>query len=89
MKKYDVAIVGAGPAGVFAAYELVEKKPGVRVVVLESGKDIYSRVCQIAAGKVKSCINCKPCSFHLTSDLRFQLCCRAFALFIGRNVHRL
>ena len=62
MKKYDVAIVGAGPAGVFAAYELVEKKPGVRVVVLESGKDIYSRVCPIAAGKVKSCINCKPCS---------------------------
>lgn len=62
MKNYDVAIVGAGPAGVFAAYELVEKKPELKVVVLESGKDIYHRVCPIAAGKVKSCINCKPCS---------------------------
>lgn len=62
MKNYDVAIVGAGPAGVFAAYELVEKKPDIKVVVLETGKDIYHRVCPIAAGKVKSCINCKPCS---------------------------
>jgi uncharacterized protein len=62
MKNYDVAIVGAGPAGVFAAYELVEKKPELKVVVLESGKDIYHRVCPIAAGRVKSCINCKPCS---------------------------
>ena len=62
MKNYDVAIVGAGPAGVFAAYELVEKKPDLKVVVLETGKDIYHRVCPIAAGKVKSCINCKPCS---------------------------
>lgn len=62
MKNYDVAIVGAGPAGVFAAYELVENKPELKVVVLESGKDIYHRVCPIAAGKVKSCINCKPCS---------------------------
>jgi len=62
MKKYDVAIVGGGPAGVFAAYELAEKKPGLRILVLESGKDIYHRVCPISTGKVKSCIGCKPCS---------------------------
>ena len=62
VKKYDVAIVGAGPAGVFAAYELAEKKPGLSIVVLESGNDIYHRCCPIAAGKVKSCIGCKPCS---------------------------
>ena len=62
MKKYDIAIVGAGPAGTFAAYELIDKKPGLRIVVLESGKDIYHRVCPISTGKVKSCIGCKPCS---------------------------
>ena len=62
MKKYDIAIVGAGPAGVFAAYELIEKKPDLSIVVLESGNDIYHRVCPISTGKVESCINCKPCS---------------------------
>ncbi len=62
MKKYDIAIVGAGPAGVFAAYELIEKKPDLSIVVLETGRDIYRRVCPISTGKVESCINCKPCS---------------------------
>ena len=62
MKKYDIAIVGAGPAGVFAAYELIEKKPDLSIVVLETGRDIYRRVCPILTGKVESCINCKPCS---------------------------
>ncbi len=62
MKNYDVIIVGAGPAGTFAAYELVEKKPDLKVLVLESGSDIYHRVCPISAGKVPSCIGCKPCS---------------------------
>ena len=62
LKKYDVAIVGAGPAGIFAAYELAEKKPGLSIVVLESGNDIHHRCCPISAGKVKSCIGCKPCS---------------------------
>lgn len=62
MKQYDVAIIGAGPAGTFAAYELIEKKPQLRIVVLESGRDIYHRLCPIAAGKVDACINCKPCN---------------------------
>ena len=62
MEKYDVAIIGAGPAGVFAAYELSEKMPQKKILVLESGKDIYHRVCPIAAGKVENCIGCKPCS---------------------------
>ena len=50
MERYDVAVVGGGPAGVMTAYELVEKKPDLRVLVLESGKDIYHRVCPISAG---------------------------------------
>ena len=59
---YDVAIIGAGTAGVYAAYELTKQKPGAKVVVLEMGADIYSRVCPIVAGKVKDCLSCKPCS---------------------------
>lgn len=62
MKKYDVAIVGAGPAGVFAAYELIGRKPDLHIVVCESGCDIYHRVCPISTGRVSGCINCKPCS---------------------------
>lgn len=62
MKKYDVAIVGAGPAGVFAAYEFTQKLPQTKIIVLESGNDISHRVCPIAAGKAKSCIRCSPCN---------------------------
>ncbi|MBQ9377692.1 MAG: NAD(P)/FAD-dependent oxidoreductase [Schwartzia sp.] len=60
--KYDVAIVGAGPAGTFAAYELLEKRPHLRVIVLESGKDIHNRRCPIAQGVAKACVGCVPCS---------------------------
>ena len=59
---YDVAIIGAGTAGVYAAYELAKLQPWAKVVVLEMGGDIYSRVCPIVAGKVKDCLSCKPCS---------------------------
>ncbi|MBQ7255228.1 MAG: NAD(P)/FAD-dependent oxidoreductase [Oscillospiraceae bacterium] len=59
---YDVAIIGAGTAGVYAAYELTRQNPDLKVVVLELGSDIYARKCPIVAGKVKDCISCKPCS---------------------------
>ena len=59
---YDVAIIGAGTAGVYAGYELLEKKPGLKILILETGKDIYSRACPIVTGQVKDCIGCKPCS---------------------------
>ena len=62
MENYDVIVVGSGPAGVFAAYELVEKDPGLRVLVLESGNDIYHRICPISAGKTEGCVGCAPCS---------------------------
>lgn len=61
-KNYDVAIVGAGPAGSFAAYELIKKNPKLQVVVFESGNDLAKRICPISAGKVKNCIRCVPCN---------------------------
>ena len=60
--RYDVAIIGAGTAGIFAAYELLNQNPGLNIVVLESGTDIYRRQCPIVAGRVRECISCKPCA---------------------------
>ena len=59
--RYDVIILGTGEAGIFAAYELAEKRPEARVLVLDQGPDIYHRSCPIVAGKVKACIHCKVC----------------------------
>ncbi len=57
--KYDVIIVGAGPAGIFTALELYkQKKP--RILVLEKGSDINKRNCY-SAGKQASCRRCNPC----------------------------
>lgn len=59
---YDVAIIGGGPAAIFAAYEFVLKYPEVKAVILEAGNPIRKRFCPLAAKKVDHCINCKPCS---------------------------
>ena len=60
--KYDVIIVGAGPGGIFAAYELVQLDPGLKVAVFEAGHALNKRHCPIDGDKVKSCIGCKSCS---------------------------
>ena len=62
MNKYDVIIVGAGPGGIFSAYELVNSKPELRVAVFEAGHALDKRKCPIDGDKVKSCIGCKSCS---------------------------
>ncbi|MDE7101097.1 MAG: FAD-dependent oxidoreductase, partial [Anaeroplasmataceae bacterium] len=47
MKKYDVIIVGAGPAGIFAAYELHQKKEDLKILLVDKGHDIYHRNCPV------------------------------------------
>ena len=59
---YDVAIIGGGPAAIFAAYEFVLKYPQLKVIMLEAGNTIEKRFCPLAAKKVDHCINCNPCS---------------------------
>ena len=58
---YDTAILGCGEAGVFAGYELTRHAPGMKILVVDQGQDIYHRSCPIVAGKVKECINCPVC----------------------------
>lgn len=59
---YDVIIIGAGPGGIFAAYELTKEKSDLRIAVLEGGHALEKRKCPIDGEKIKSCINCKSCS---------------------------
>ncbi len=67
MSNYDVVIVGAGPAGIFAAYELMVKAPNKKVLLVDKGHDIYTRKCPILNKKIKKCpvdkdgnVGCKP-----------------------------
>lgn len=60
--KYDVIIVGAGPGGIFSAYELVQHQPGLKIAVFETGHALDKRHCPIDGDKVKTCIGCKSCS---------------------------
>ncbi len=62
MKQYDVIIIGAGPGGIFSAYELVKKNGDLKVAVFESGHELSKRHCPIDGKKIKACIGCKSCS---------------------------
>ena len=59
---YDVAIIGAGPGGIFSAYELTRLRPDLKIAVFEAGHKLERRRCPIDGDKVKSCIGCKSCS---------------------------
>ena len=59
---YDVIIIGAGPGGIFSAYELAQLKPNLKVAVFEAGHSLAKRHCPIDGDKIKSCIGCKSCS---------------------------
>ncbi|MDD4212864.1 MAG: NAD(P)/FAD-dependent oxidoreductase [Bacilli bacterium] len=67
MKKYDVIIVGAGPMGIFTTYELIQKAPNLKVLLIDKGHDLSARRCPILAGLIKQCpqdkegySGCKP-----------------------------
>lgn len=60
--RYDVIIVGAGPGGIFSAYELIRQNPSLKIGVFESGNPLEKRRCPIDGDKIKSCINCKTCA---------------------------
>ena len=62
MKQYDVIIIGAGPGGIYSAWELAMKKPELKIAVFEKGRELEKRKCPIDGKKVKSCVGCKTCA---------------------------
>lgn len=60
MNKYDVIIIGAGPSGIFTAYELIKEDKDINILIVEKGRKIESRVCP--KRKTNKCVGCKPCS---------------------------
>jgi len=62
MEKYDVIIVGAGPGGIYSAYELTKLAPELKIGVFEAGNSLENRSCPIDGKNVRSCIGCKSCA---------------------------
>jgi uncharacterized FAD-dependent dehydrogenase len=62
MKHYDVIIVGAGPGGIFTAYELVKLDPSLEIAVFEAGSPLEKRKCPIDGERIKTCVHCPTCA---------------------------
>lgn len=60
MKKYDVLIIGAGPAGIFTALEMLRNKSKKKILIVEKGHSIKKRSCPKT--KTLKCVNCQPCN---------------------------
>ncbi len=60
--QYDVIIIGAGPGGIYSAYELSRLNPDLKIALFESGKPLKERRCPIDGVKIKNCIGCKSCA---------------------------
>ena len=58
---YDVIIIGAGPAGLFSAYELISKNKKLKICVLDQGSCVKNRICPMAKNGIP-CQNCNPCA---------------------------
>lgn len=60
MQKYDVIIIGAGPSGIFCAYELIKENKDLKILMIEKGRPIQKRTCP--KRQTKRCVGCYPCS---------------------------
>ena len=58
--KYDVLIIGCGPAGIFSALELLKNKPDLKIAMFDKGRNIKIRKCPKA--KLGKCAGCIPCN---------------------------
>ncbi|MBP5154016.1 MAG: FAD-dependent oxidoreductase [Lachnospiraceae bacterium] len=59
---FDLIIIGAGPGGIFTAYELLQKNDKLSIAVFEEGAPLEKRRCPIDGKRITSCIHCKPCN---------------------------
>lgn len=59
-EKYNVIIIGAGPAGIFTALEITKLNKGISVLIIDKGRNIEDRKCP--ARTTGKCINCNPCA---------------------------
>lgn len=62
MNQYDIIIVGAGPGGIFSAYELTKQNSGLKIAVFETGTSLEKRKCPIDGKKITACVKCKSCA---------------------------
>ena len=59
---YDIIIIGAGPGGIFTAYELTKSNPNLKIAVFEAGNPLEKRHCSIDGKNIKACVNCPTCA---------------------------
>ncbi len=60
MSNYDVIIIGAGPSGIFCAYELIKENKDLKILMVEKGRPIEKRMCPKRT--TKQCVGCQPCA---------------------------
>ena len=59
---YDIIIIGAGPGGIYSAYELTKEPTDLKIAVFEAGNPLEKRRCPIDGEKITSCVRCKTCA---------------------------
>lgn len=67
-KNFDFIIIGAGPAGIFAALEMAQKRPQSRVLIVDTGRAISHRACPARIDG--QCKHCDPCAIVLAGRAR-------------------